>query len=102
MAESSQKQRGKGAPFQKGRSGNPGGRPKAEGEVRELARQRGPEAFDKLCSLMDSANPTVALRACEAVLDRAYGRPKQSIGNDDGKPIEIKITRRILMPENRG
>ena len=99
MAESSHKQRGKGAPFKKGQSGNPGGRPKAEGEVRELARQRGPEAFMKLAALMDSDNQTVALRACEAVLDRAYGKPVQAIEGGE-TPFEITITRRIVEAGN--
>ena len=45
----------------------------------ELARQRGRAAFERLCELMDSDNEMVALRACEAVLDRAYGRPRQAV-----------------------
>ena len=41
-----------GRPFQKGRSSNPGGRPKIVGEVRELARQQAPEAIDALVRIM--------------------------------------------------
>ena len=36
---------GKGRPFVKGVSGNPGGRPKVLGDVQELARQKSPEAI---------------------------------------------------------
>ena len=44
---------GKGRPFQKGTSGNPGGRPKVLGDVQELARERSPEAMDTLAAIMD-------------------------------------------------
>ena len=39
---------GKGRPFPKGMSGNPGGRPKVLGDVQELARQQSPEAINTL------------------------------------------------------
>jgi Family of unknown function (DUF5681) len=35
-----------GKPFQKGRSGNPGGRPKVVAEVKELARQHTGKAIE--------------------------------------------------------
>lgn len=58
-----------------GQSGNPGGRPKVVSEIRELARQHGYEAIQRLVALMHSSNESVAVRAAEALLDRAYGRP---------------------------
>ena len=42
---------GKGG-FKKGRSGNPGGRPKEIGEVRELARQYTPQAIEALQTIV--------------------------------------------------
>jgi hypothetical protein len=61
--------------FQKGKSGNPGGRPRVSDEVRELARSKAPHAFKRLVQLMDSKNERVAMAASNAVLDRAYGKP---------------------------
>jgi hypothetical protein len=43
---------GKGRPFQKGISGNPGGRPKVLGDVQELAREKSPEAINTLTDIM--------------------------------------------------
>jgi len=39
-----------GKPFKKGQSGNPGGRPKIVGEVKELARTHTAEAIETLVS----------------------------------------------------
>lgn len=84
-----------------GLSGNPGGRPKAEGEVTALARARGKTAFERLCTLMDSDNEMVVLRACEAILDRAYGRPRQALdaAGDPERPMGVVIVPAELTPE---
>jgi hypothetical protein len=68
--------------FQKGRSGNPGGRPKVEGGIRELAREHGPDAIRRLVQLMYSRNERVAVAACGVILDRAYGRAPQALQLD--------------------
>lgn len=65
--------------FQPGQSGNPGGRTKVVGVIRELAQKQAPEAIARLVELMHCDQPTVAVRACEAILDRAIGRPMQAV-----------------------
>ena len=75
------------ARFQKGQSGNPGGRPKIVGEVQELARQHSPEAIDTLLEIMRNKKAPAAARALasNSILDRGYGKPPQS--------LEAKINR---------
>src|SRR5436309_8237921 len=72
---------GKGKPFRKGISGNPGGRPKVLGDVQELAREKSPEAIDTLSNIMrdDKAPPAARVAAANALLDRGYGKPTQPI-----------------------
>ena len=95
MSENRKKQTGKNrkvphSAWQPGQSGNPGGRPKVAAEVRDLAREHGGMAIDRLVALMDSQNQSVALRAAEAVLDRGYGRPMQAmeLTGKDGNPLK--------------
>jgi hypothetical protein len=103
----------RGRPFAKGQSGNPGGRPikpktieqrKLEHDVRMFARDRGAEAIDKLVALMRGVvrveidrkpvemlvPPMAQLAAANALLDRGYGRPHQSVEmtGKDGDRIE--------------
>ena len=65
--------------FQKGKSGNPGGRPKENTEVRAAARLHGMAAIDKLAGLMDNADPRIVVAASQAILDRGFGKPSQSM-----------------------
>ena len=81
--------------FQKGRSGNPGGRPKEVGEVRDLARQYTPAAIAALEGVMSSATAPAAARvaAAEALLNRAWGKPTQPLaGDDDFGPVEFVVS----------
>jgi hypothetical protein len=65
--------------FPPGKSGNPGGRPKGNGEVRELARQYTAAAVEALVTSLKDPRTRVAA-AC-ALLDRGYGQPEQAIAS---------------------
>jgi hypothetical protein len=78
------------AKFQKGVSGNPGGRPKLPAEMREMFQAKAAEAFEVLCRHLNAKDPRVSVAAATQILDRAYGRPVQSIDaniTEDGGPI---------------
>lgn len=62
-----------------GRSPNPGGRPKREAELRELAQEDCPRAIARLAELMESEDGATAIAACKSILDRGCGRPAQAI-----------------------
>jgi hypothetical protein len=84
--------------FQPGQSGNPCGRKRKtddDRKVEELARAYGLEAIETLASIMRSAKAPASARsaAAQAVLDRGFGRPQQSIrhgGEEDAAPIRIE------------
>jgi hypothetical protein len=84
--------------FQPGQSGNPGGRRRKSDDdrkVEELARAYGVEAIKTLASIMRSEKAPASARsaAAQAVLDRGFGRPLQSIrhgGEEDAAPIRIE------------
>jgi hypothetical protein len=70
-----------GRQFKPGQSGNPGGRPKMIVRVAEAARQHTWEAIETLVEVMRDKAATASARvmaAC-AVLDRAWGKPAQSL-----------------------
>ena len=76
---------GKGG-FQKGESGNPGGRPKLPADIREAFKAKAPEALEVLTRCLQSDDDRIAMMAAQAILDRGYGKPTQSIDaniNDD-------------------
>jgi hypothetical protein len=86
-------------PFAPGQSGNPSGRPKVDFEVRELAREHGREAIERLVEIMRGDNLSLARAACEALLDRGFGKPVQSVGIDaDSVPLQ-GITVTFVQPD---
>ena len=78
-----------GRPFQKGQSGNPGGRPKEIAEVKELAREHMPAAIEALASIMNNPKASDAARvsAASALLDRGYGKAPQHIDAEIGSYV---------------
>jgi len=63
--------------WQPGRSGNPSGHSGEYGDAMRLARQAAPDAVRRLIELMLSEDERVAAAACNAILDRAFGKPKE-------------------------
>jgi len=90
-------------PFPKGKSGNPGGRPKIPDDIKALLKLQAPNALQKLLTLMESNDERIALTAANCVLDRAWGKPTQTteVSGPDGEALEVKdvtpldIARRI-------
>ena len=76
---------GKGG-FAKGQSGNPGGRAKMPPEIREMLSARAQDAVQTITKFLDDADPRVALKAAELLLDRAYGKPQQT-----SEPISFEL-----------
>jgi hypothetical protein len=98
-AESSKKPRGKA--FPKGKSGNPGGRPKLPEDVkhvRELARQYTAQAVAALVEVLDSDSAAGKVAAANALLDRGWGKPEQQItgAGEQGEHLFREIERRIV------
>ena len=75
-----QKARLRSSQFAPGQSGNPGGRPKDEHRVAELACSYTLEAIDTLVELMrDGKDERVRGTAAQALLDRGSGKAKLEV-----------------------
>lgn len=78
-------------PFQKGQSGNPGGRPKENTEVKDLAKQHTETAVRRLVYWLESDNAKASVSAAQALLDRAWGRPAQTVAGDPSQPMRLVV-----------
>ena len=81
---------GRGSKPGERRGGRQKGTPnKATAEIREIARQHGAAAVERLAYLMTRAESEQAqVAACKELLDRAYGKPAQAIVGDDEAPVK--------------
>jgi len=77
--------------FEKGKSGNPGGRPKDNERVKLLCQALTEEAIGTLALWMREGEGKVAVSAATAILDRGWGKPTQAISGPDGGPIDINL-----------
>jgi hypothetical protein len=76
--------------FKPGQSGNPGGRPAGVKEVMDLARSYSTDAIEGLAAIAkDKEKPAQArVAAWNALLDRGYGKPAQSLEVTPGRPLD--------------
>lgn len=65
-----------------GQSGNPTGRSKRFHEVQRAAQDKSIQAIEKLGLLMSCGDERVELMAASAILDRAFGKPKEQKADD--------------------
>lgn len=86
---------------EKRRGGRQKGTPnKSANSIRQLAVEFGPLALETVVNIVKrKSNPAnVRIAAAKEILDRAYGRPTQTISGDPDQPIVHDIIVRFLDP----
>lgn len=82
----------------KGQSGNPGGRPKADGRIRDVAQQHTELALNTLAKIAEHGKSEAArVTASIALLDRGWGKPHQTADIYSGPRNVHEMSDRELM-----
>jgi hypothetical protein len=83
--------------FQKGVSGNPGGKPKKLAELVDLARSLAPDAIKALHEIaVHGRSEKCRIVAAVALLDRGFGKPRVAAESQADRPILHRIEKIIV------
>lgn len=100
MAAKQPRNRGKGRPFPKGKSGNPKGRPPlgdaAAEWVRSVLSEKGSDGVVNGTAILRKMVTRAKggdVKAATFLFDRGYGKAMQPVGGEDGGPITIRVVR---------
>lgn len=87
------------AKFVKGKSGNPGGRPKTNEDFKNSCLEYSQEALDKLVSWMRTGGESVSIKASQIIIEHAHGKPAQTItGTGPSGEIPVTMTVKYVKP----
>lgn len=77
--------------FASGSTGNAGGRPGTSKEFRQLARDYSPTALKKLFQIALTGNGFAQVRACEVIIERAWGKTAIEASGPKGGPLDTRF-----------
>jgi HEAT repeat protein len=81
--------------FEKGKSGNPGGRAKADPRVLAALKAATPKAVKVLIALLDSDDEDIRFKAASNLIDRECGKPAQSVIDPNGNIVPCSV---LILP----
>jgi hypothetical protein len=86
-----------GRPFEPGKSGNPGGRPRLIREYQTwLLEHAYPKAQEALLACLCSSDEKVKMMAVKEVNDRLMGKPSITVTGEEGRPVEVNVGSDII------
>lgn len=75
--------------FQKGKSGNPGGRPKVPDNIKKALSELAPESIELKRQILLDENAPLDLKnkVADSILDRVYGKPGYAVEDASGDTL---------------